>query len=358
MTNVVNTVPRGGTGGDLGLDSRYIEGQLRQGRVVQIEWRGGGGDHEFNIVPQGDGTARVLHANVGVHRPRYEDPRSINDIMVDLRTSTTTTGRGCIDATQRLVRMEIIGNSPMKVRGVVTGTPDRTLLNPAGNPNSYFNAARDRFLAAMEQQEREYLANVRALKMQLGKGTAVGVVISLGLAIVSECRDNTKGRTAGDIVENIGVKTVIGGAGGFTGVVTSRLAEAPLVRLHCFVPVVLSVSCIEQRKRMASNLAGSAGGLIGGAGVPALCLVLASNPVGWAVVLGGIAGGVVGGVLGGIGGAKLDEVLWDESEDTVQHVYEFFSLETKRGETPKVYEEAVVTRHFKAKMEEHPDDSE
>lgn len=94
------------------------------------------------------------------------------------------------------------------------------------------------------------------------------------------------------------------------------------------------ITAIEQRKSLASSGGGAAGGILGGIGAALGVAALVSNPAGWVVGAIGLAGGVAGGIGGSIGGSALDSAIWDETEDSAMHIYEYFGHDVSRGTRP------------------------
>eukprot|EP00931_Biecheleriopsis_adriatica_P078238 TRINITY_DN51695_c0_g1_i1.p1 TRINITY_DN51695_c0_g1~~TRINITY_DN51695_c0_g1_i1.p1 ORF type:complete len:550 (-),score=95.96 TRINITY_DN51695_c0_g1_i1:153-1802(-) len=114
------------------------------------------------------------------------------------------------------------------------------------------------------------------------------------------------------------------------------------------------ITGVEQRKSAASHLGGALGGLGAGTGVVALCF---TPPLGWSALAAGFACGVGGGLAGGYGSAKIDGLIWDESEDHVMLVYEFFDIPAKRGQMPRpVMNPQELQEKFSNKFKQNSDD--
>ncbi|KAI9190400.1 hypothetical protein H9P43_001834 [Blastocladiella emersonii ATCC 22665] len=201
-------------------------------------------------------------------------------------------------------------------------------------------------------------------------------------ALATELKDATPGRTQYDKAEAIAAKTAIGGVGGFTAMHGDALAGSlwgptltkfsPLLEASGVATVTTGlmmlhdlsllhrgkITVIEFRKRSATALGGTAGGVVAAAATTAATLALVSNPAGWVLLAAGVVGGLAGGVVGGYGAAKLDSAIWDATEDANEHAHRFFGLPYTRGTRPARRDSPkTLGAAYAAKLALHPKDA-
>ena len=180
---------------------------------------------------------------------------------------------------------------------------------------------------------------------------AVGIVFE---AIKLYSKERRKNKDYVDSTINVGKDTLSATAGTFTkkavleylSVETSKTAIAAggVVGsvVSCSIGLTVDavkrargdISKVRQRKGMASRLGGTAGGILGGVGTTVTVMALVTNPVGWAVTLGGIGAGVAGYVGGSFAGTTIDNAIWDETEDEAIEIYHYFGDSIKRRSRP------------------------
>ncbi|XP_035255337.1 uncharacterized protein LOC118217572 isoform X2 [Anguilla anguilla] len=380
-----------------------IGDELRAGKAVLVAIKLPDCDqHIFCIEPRADGRrARIVHAWQDVHSVRAERNMPIEEIMDHIKglwsSDCVADGSKLQNIFKKLFGADAQFNSngrPVRQRisfeTVLSGRPERPLdeigsrqrlssllsemsdwqsgrLSRSSGTSGRQSACSSRSSIIPDEPLAPVPSKVGMIRTGTAVGAALGFVFGVGGVLWSGERDPKE-------VALAGTKSTLGGAAsGAAGAAAAKyltptfgrigtsLVRANVLSGVAFFSVfaiwdvvewkVHKITDVQLRQRMAEGAAGAAGG-IGGGAAAGVGFGLLFGPIG--AVVGGIVGGLAGGIGGAFAGKAIDGAIWDESEDSVMNMYEFFGWRDVKRNTRPVKTAEEMGKAYDKKLESRP----